>query len=209
MCPRLARYSTQMTDKFFFHSKSAPATPGKGVNESLATSADYTTLKSNPHWRRALSNFWIGPFTLDGHRWNTVEHYFQAQKLYIAIGPERSLRDIPEKTFEESELFRLFCFDGLNPYSTASEDGSAAQKRRKWYYLTPHELMLWDSRKEEVMAKAQFAKFSQNPTLKAILLATGHAELWHGAARQPAARMFSLERVRAALREGKEDLGEE
>lgn len=200
-----------MTDKFFFHSKSAPALPGKGVNERVATSAgaDYTTLKSNPHWRRALSNFWIIPFTLDGHRWNTVEHYFQAQKLYIPIGPERSLRDMPENRFEKSELFRLFCLDGPNPYSSANEDGSAAQKLRKKYMLTPHELRLWDSRKEDVMAKAQFAKFSQNPTLRAILLATGTAELWHGAARQPAARMFSLERVRAALREGKEDLGEE
>jgi ribA/ribD-fused uncharacterized protein len=29
---------------------------------------------------RFLSNFWPGPFELDGRRWPTVEHFYQAQK---------------------------------------------------------------------------------------------------------------------------------
>lgn len=212
-------------DKFFFHSKSAVAAPGRGANEALASEEKYETLVKNPHWRRALSNFWVSPFTLNGHRWNTVEHYFQAQKLYIPSGPEQDhTRNTEMVPFTGTFQYPMFCLDvefaSWTPpptvilsqeafnrmHATASADGSAAQKLRKCIKLTPSELALWDSRKEDVMARAQFAKFNQNPTLRGILLATGDAELWHGAARQPPARMMSLERVRAALRAGLTEL---
>lgn len=190
-----------MTDCLFFFSKSADKAPGKGSNERVVNPAVYAALAARPNWRQALSNFWAAPFTgPDGHRYNTVEHYFQAKKLYIALGPERFFRETPERTFEETHLFRIFCLDANEPFPSASENGSAAQKRRKIIYLSDAELALWDTRKEAVMYEAQLAKFSQNADLKEILLATGTAELWHGAARQPPARMISLERVRDALK---------
>ena len=215
-------------DRFFFHSKSAVAVPGRGVNEALVSGEKYETLVKNPHWRRALSNFWVSPFELEGHRWNTVEHYFQAQKLYIPSGPEQDpTRNTNIVPFTDTFQYPMFCLDvefaswtqpqnvvmsqeAFNQmHATASADGSAAQKLRKCIKLTPSELALWNGRKESVMARAQFAKFSQNPTLREILLATGNAELWHGAARQPAARMLSLERVRAALRAGLTEFGDD
>jgi hypothetical protein len=85
-------------------------------------------------------------------------------------------------------------------------EGVDAQHRRKDVILTKAELQYWDSIKEEVMAQAQFAKFSQNPELRQLLLDTRDAELWHGAPRQPRARIMSLERVRAALRAGLTEL---
>ncbi len=188
-------------DRLFFFSKSANKPPGKGTNERVGNPANYAALAAKSNWRQALSNFWPAPFTApDGHRYNTVEHYFQAKKLYIALGPERFFREAPERPFEETHLFRIFCLDAPEAFPSAAEGGAAAQKRRKIIYLSDAELALWDSRKEEVMFQAQLAKFGQNENLKEILLATGTAELWHGAARQPPARMLSLERVRDALR---------
>ena len=189
------------TDRLFFFSKSADKPPGKGANERVADPLAYTHLKTFPNWRQALSNFWPAPFTApDGHRYNTVEHYFQAKKLYIALGPERFFQEMPEQPFEETHLFKIFCLDANAVGSIATEDGAAAQKRRKNIFLAPAEIALWDTRKEDVMYEAQLAKFSQNQDLKSMLLSTGNAELWHGAARQPPARMLSLERVRDSLR---------
>lgn len=191
------------TDRLFFFSKSADKPPGKGANERVADPANYVALKTFPNWRQALSNFWPAPFTApDGHRYNTVEHYFQAKKLYIALGPERFFQEAPEQPFEETHLFKTFCLDANAVGSIATQDGAAAQKRRKNIFLAPAEIALWDTRKEDLMYEAQLAKFSQNQDLKSMLLSTGNAELWHGAARQPPARMLSLERVRSVLRGG-------
>ena len=189
------------TDILFFHSKSAAKPPGKGANEYVADPTLYETLATKANWRQALSNFWPAPFVApDGHRYNSVEHYFQAKKLYIALGPERFFQQQPEQTFESSQLFRMFCLDAPDSAPSAAQDGSAAQKRRKHIYLTEAEVALWDQRKDSVMYEAQLAKFSQNSELREILLATGNAQLWHGAARQPRSRMVTLERVRDVLR---------
>lgn len=191
---------SQPTDIFFFHSKSARALPGKGVHETVADPGAYRTLKNNPRWREALSNFWVAPFTwTDGHRYNTVEHCFQAEKLRLATRGDPSV---------ETFLFRLFCLDAPDQFMFASADGSAAQKLRKHILLTPEELATWEEQKEHVMESAQFAKFSQTPVLREILLATGQAQLWHGAARQPRTRMLCLERVRATLRGNYDSDGE-
>ena len=185
-----------MQDILFFHSKSAPVLPGKGVHERV--SRPYPTLSANPHWRRALSNLWVSPFTyIDGYRYNSVEHCFQAQKLAIPYGNSRSSGSFVP--FEHCKAFE-FTMDSLSPLGVA--DGAAAQALRKSVLLTTHERFVWEKEKEEVMAQAQFAKFSQNPSLRAVLLATGDAELWHAAARQKPSRMLSLERVRSALRAG-------
>jgi predicted NAD-dependent protein-ADP-ribosyltransferase YbiA (DUF1768 family) len=184
-------------DVLFFHSKSARAPPGKGVHER--TTRPYPTLAANPRWREALSNFWVSPFQYtDGRRYNSVEHCFQAQKLKIPVGPMRSHGGDPPPL--ERQLWYSLTMDSFTRVSQA--DGAAARGMRKDILLSQAEIAYWDSQKEEVMAAAQFAKFSQNGALRDILIATGDAELWHGAARQRPARMWSLERVRAALRAG-------
>lgn len=183
-------------DVLFFHSKSARVPPGKGVHER--TSRPYPTLVTNPRWREALSNFWVSPFQYtDSRRYNSVEHCFQAQKLKIPAGPMRSHGEPPPL---EQQTWYSLTLDSGTPLSQG--DGAAAQRQRKAILLSHAELAYWDTQKEEVIAAAQFAKFSQCGVLREILLATGDAELWHGAGRQRPARMRSLERVRAALRAG-------
>lgn len=183
-------------DRLFFHSKSAQKVAGNGANEAVADPAAYAALNRTPQWRSVLSNFWTAPFRYtDGYTYNSVEHCFQAQKIWLPNSPLRSGgAAIP---FPESMAF-TFTQDSGSVLGLA--DGGVAQSMRKMMVLTPGELTHWGNMKDEVMEAAQLAKFSQNPELWEILLATGEAELWHGAARQKPSRMISLERVRSALK---------
>lgn len=63
---------------FQFHSK-ADVNPkaGKGSGEQIPKEkhAEFTKLNGLKDWRRKLDDSWQAPFKLDGHRWNSVDHY--------------------------------------------------------------------------------------------------------------------------------------
>ncbi len=101
-----------------------------------------------------LSNFSNSKFTLDGLRWSSIEHYYQAQKF---LGTE---------TFEQ-----------IRKSSTALKARKTGQNRS----LVPRSD--WQQVKEEVMRRAIGAKFEQNGGLKSQLLATGSEELIHYSSR--------------------------
>ena len=101
---------------------------------------------SGPHG--CFSNFSRHPVFLDGKKWPTSEHNFQAQKfLEPAVQEKIRLRKTPR---EAADLGR----DRSLP-------------------LRPD----WESVKDDVMRKAVEAKFSQHEELKATLLGTGEEEL--------------------------------
>jgi len=174
-------FINKMTDKLYYYSGSADKAPGKGSNEHVNNSTMYVQLSSIKDWRKKLSNFWVAPFELDGHDWNTVEHYFQGNKMGLVD---------PNRTYE-------FSLDSGS--ELGSSDGSAAQKKRKMLLLNADQMATWESTKEEIMVKAMRAKFTQNVDLGVLLINTGNAELWHGAPRVPAVRMHSLEQIRTEL----------
>ncbi len=173
----------KMKDKLYFHFKSANNYPGKNKNESVTNPIDYTQLSLIPNWRSQLSNFYFSPFKLNNKTYNTVEHYFQSEKIKL-VDPK-----IAEKFTVESgnEI-------GLG-------DGIIARKARKILLLNKDQLKEWDEKKKQIMEDAQFNKFNQNIELKKTLLNTKNAELWHNAPRIKTERMTSLENIREKFQE--------
>jgi len=174
---------TTMGDRLYFFSASADLPPGLGVHEQVADPARYAPLAGVRHWRRMLSNFWPADFTLGERTYRTVEHAFQAAKIAL-VDPTLAERFALESGTE-----------------LACGGGAAARKHRKLVLLDEAQLRRWDGHKHAVMREAMRAKFSRHEPLRAVLLATLAAELWHGTGRgQPPARIHDLETIRAALR---------
>jgi ribA/ribD-fused uncharacterized protein len=173
-----------MDDLLYFFSGSADVAPGRGVHERVAGPARYAGLAGVRHWRRMLSNFWPADFTLGEHTYRTVEHAFQAAKIGLV----------------DPALAERFALDSGT--ELARGDGAAARKQRKLAVLDDTHLRRWDERKHVVMREAMRAKFSRHEQLRAVLVATLPAELWHGTGRgQPPARIHELETIRDALRQ--------
>lgn len=95
-----------------------------------------------------FSNFSRHAITLNGKRWPTSEHYFQAQK-FAGTEHEEEVR-MAKKPMEAASMGR----DRKRPL------------RRDW-----------ESVKDGIMLDAVRAKFTQHDDLKAILLGTGDAKL--------------------------------
>ncbi len=174
---------TTVDDRLYFFSGSADLPPGHGVHERVADPARYAALEQVVHWRRMLSNFWPADVTLDGRTYRTVEHAFQAAKIALA----------------DPALAERFALESGT--DLARGDGAAARRCRKLVLLDDAQLRAWDGRKHAVMRDAMHAKFARHEPLRAALLATLRAELWHGAGRgQPPVRIYDLESIRDALR---------
>jgi ribA/ribD-fused uncharacterized protein len=167
-------------DVLYFYHSSKNMLPGEGVNEHV--NADYSELAGIKDWRRMLSNFFVATFTVDGRQWNSVEHCFQAAKLSIA----------------DPVVGRTLELDSGSAIGVAS--GEEARRARRLVELSDAQLDIWFAMQSDVLRTALMAKFSQNPNLRVMLLATGDAELWHGCRGTPRHRQFILEAVRETLR---------
>jgi len=95
-----------------------------------------------------FSNFSPHPFELEGRVWPTSEHYFQAQKF---------------PGTEHEEAIRL----GKSPMIAARMGRSRERPLRAD----------WEAVKDDIMRAALYAKFTQHPGLRSLLLQTGDAEL--------------------------------
>jgi N-glycosidase YbiA len=95
-----------------------------------------------------FSNFALYPIWLDGKRWPTSEHYFQARKFTHA---------------EQREAIRA---------ETSPMAAARIGRDRNWP-LRPG----WEEVKDEVMREALWAKFTQHSGLRELLLSTGDATI--------------------------------
>lgn len=95
-----------------------------------------------------FSNHAAFPVVLQGKTWLTTEHYFQAQKF---------------PGTEHEETIRL----------EPSPMIAARLGRDRTQPLRPD----WESVKEDLMREALYAKFTQHPSLRSLLLSTGDATL--------------------------------
>jgi hypothetical protein len=95
-----------------------------------------------------LSNYHVCDFTLDGCNWSSTEHYYQAQKT-MDPGYRETIR-LAETPDEAKQL-------GNSPNCHIRPD--------------------WTIHRVVAMRTAIQAKFTQNPELMELLLATGNSEL--------------------------------
>jgi ribA/ribD-fused uncharacterized protein len=95
-----------------------------------------------------FSNFAPFPIDLDGERWPTSEHYFQAQKF-------------------EDDAYRQKIRKINSPMQAARLGRDRTQKLRGD----------WESVKVAIMRQAVMAKFTQHEDLRELLLSTGEARI--------------------------------
>lgn len=113
-----------------------------------------------------FSNFWEGKsIDIDGDKWKTVEHYFQAQKFQDLPGDSKILRK------KKAEI-RKRIQDASTPAMTKEIARSACARdniKIDWKN--------WEDARINVMHKAVFAKFYQDAELKNALLSTNTMSL--------------------------------
>jgi predicted NAD-dependent protein-ADP-ribosyltransferase YbiA (DUF1768 family) len=163
-------YNDDIVFQFYLNSANKPL-PGKGSGEKIPNDRlkEFAALASIPEWRHKLSNFWVSPFTLDNHRWNSVEHYYQGSKF--------------KKTHPDFYLsFSLDSGTELSKDPIMAKHAGGTKGTHEGKLLRPVEVTMdsdFNGRKKKEIYAAQYAKYTQNEELKTMLLATNDAKLVH------------------------------
>ena len=180
---------------FQFYSKSMDKPlPGTGSGETIerADIPKYAELaKETPQWRKMLSNVWEPPgddrdkalFSLDDHKWRTLEHYLQGSKFRK----------------ENPKHYLQFSLDSDSDLSKSPALLNAKDDKYKDIKLDAD----YGAREEKEREDAQYAKYSQNSYLADMLLNTRNAKLVQFRRGKPPVVCDELMRVRHRLRQEK------
>jgi predicted NAD-dependent protein-ADP-ribosyltransferase YbiA (DUF1768 family) len=196
------------------YENAADQLPGKAQGDSLSTKDAIGLFplssggnKGDKNWRRKISNEWCEPFTLDGHRWLSVEHYYQANK-FLKRFPEFYLlftMDAHKKSkyYDETSILSRIAHD-VNLATVAGKKIPKTKIDGKMVTLRPEEVVIdsdfFNGRHARVLEDGTMAKFSQNDNLAKILLMTNNAKLINYRHMKEPTVSIHLMRVRSKLR---------
>jgi hypothetical protein len=183
-------YDDSIVFQFYSKSMDKPL-PGTGSGETIerADIPKFAALaKETPQWRKMLSNLWEPPgddrnkalFTLDDHKWRTLEHYLQGSK-YRKENPKHYLR---------------FSLDSDSDLSKSVDFKDKDKDKDKDTVPTDAD---YGAREEKEREDAQYAKYSQNSYLTDMLLNTRNAKLVQFRRGKPPVVCDELMRVRHRL----------
>ena len=163
-------YDNSIVFQFYNKSNDKPL-PGKGNGEKIPIELikDFSQLTEIKDWRRKLNNEYVAPFELDGHKWKTVEHYYQANKFkntnkefYLLFS-----QDSGSKISEDVELAKIA--------GSKSGKHKGETLRGKDIKIDPE---FYGGQEESLLENAIYAKFNQDKTdLKQALIQTKKAKL--------------------------------
>ena len=203
-------YDPSVVFRFFAKSEQTPL-PGKGAGESIPKDKviEYKSLKTIPNWRRKLDDSWTDlehPFTIDGLRYASVEHYYQSSKFRFEHAAPSNLEFAALFALEESK--ESASDESKEPKESKGSEISkdvglamaAGSKSGKWKskskdatkketLLRPKEVTMdpqfYAGRNVQERKRALQAKFTQNSEMNKLLQMTKRAKLVHYIAKQP------------------------
>lgn len=196
-CDEETRTNYEADVVFMYYPKSnAGPKAGQGSGEKIdpAKKAEYSdlNLKSNKDWRKKLDDYWLTPFTVDGLKWSSVEHYYQGAKF-------------KKQNPKFYETFSIDKDDKLGKDVELAIVAGSQSGKKKDVVLRPSAIKIdpdfYGGRSSEEREKALYAKFTQNEDLKEILLLTKEAKLTKHVPKAEAETDCILMKVRKTIRE--------
>ena len=154
--------------------------PGKGMKEKIPQNRtrDFSDLGLHAEWRRVLDDDFIIDISIDGLRWATATHYIEASKFRKRNPKFYQSFSKTEGKGNEDYGYNLEYVKAADSKTGIWVDKTDKSKTKK---IRPDGIKkdtdYEGGRNDEEREKALYAKFSQNPDLKAILLMTKNAKL--------------------------------
>lgn len=181
---------------FVFHAKSEKtAKPGKGSGEKIPKNRmnEFIELSSIENWRRKLDDSWMEtPFTVDGKRYASVEHYYQGAKFKNG----------------HPDFAHLFSMDSESDISkdvNLCKVAGGKTGKMKSQIIRPKNIQIdpefYPVRNGEERMKALKSKFNNNLDLKQLLKNTKNAQLCQYIIKNPPYTDVPLMQVRAEILE--------
>ena len=156
----------------FYPNSEKTAKPGMGDGEKIPMErkGEYVLLAKYVDWRKKLDDSWEVPIFIDGHKWNTVDHYVAGSKYKKGNHEVYLMFSLDSGTDLSKDVKLAKTFKGLKP-----EDAKKGARIKPIVPDVDYALGGMEKAREEALRE----KFMKNEDMKQILKLTQKALLLH------------------------------